>query len=380
MFDLHLLSVVMFVTAIAYLIWRDRANIEWHYGVLFMRRTERFKSFIGNIATRWLRGWKLISTIGIAACFVAMAYGMWLLLNMAMGVTTGIIRAPAFQLILPTPSPVGATGPGYILIPFWFWLLIIFAVLVPHELFHGIITRAENLRLKSVGLLLFAIFPGAFVEPDERQLRRAPLLSRLRVYAAGSFANFIVAGAIFLLTSYVVWPAVVAPGITLIDVNATSPAGLAGMKAGTVLYSVNGTPIKATYSEYLAGRGYFFDEIGSPPPGTTLNFSSAEQSYLVTLGMFGNTTYMGTIYTPNMRIDVVFFLSVVAPLLTMLWLFNFAIGLFNILPIPALDGGLMVQALSEKISKKYGKQLARAIGIIVLYIIFYDFLGPILMH
>ncbi|MEM7821033.1 MAG: hypothetical protein QW751_02445, partial [Candidatus Aenigmatarchaeota archaeon] len=90
MFDLYLLSVVMFVTAIAYLIWRDRANIEWHYGVLFMRRTERFKSFIGNIATRWLRGWKLISTIGIAACFVAMAYGMWLLLNMAMGVTTGI--------------------------------------------------------------------------------------------------------------------------------------------------------------------------------------------------------------------------------------------------------------------------------------------------
>lgn len=377
--DLYLLSVLAFVALVAFLIWRDRANVEWRYGVLFMRRTERFKDGISALAARSPRLWKGISTFAIFVCFVAMAYGLWLLGSIAAAVAAGLIRVPALQFILPTPSAVGTAGPGYILIPFWFWLVTIFTILVPHELLHGVITRVEKLRLRSVGLLLLAIFPGAFVEPDERQLKRAPLLSRLRVYAAGSFANFLVAGTILALTAFVIWPAVAAPGLTLLDVNATGPAGLAGLTAGITLDAVNGAPITTSYAEYMSGRGYLTEEVGSPRPGDVLTFSSAGRDYNVTLGQLDNRTYMGVIYTPNMAVDVVFFLSTVAPLLTMLWLFSFAVGLFNVLPIPALDGGLMAEAVAERITRRYGKRLARGVGFAVLALIIYDFVGPVLL-
>lgn len=378
MIDLYTLSVLVFAAVIAILIWRDRKNVQWSYGVLFMRRTSRFKKAIGDIAARSPRFWKFLSTIGVLACFGMMAYGIWLLFSIALAIAAGLIKVPALSFILPTPSPVGSTGPGYILIPFWFWLLTIFSVLVPHELMHGIVTRAEKLRLRSVGLLLFAIFPGAFVEPDEGQLKRAPVLSRLRVYAAGSFANFLVAAVVLGLTTFVIWPAATAPGITLLDVNATGPAGVAGMTAGTVLTEVNGVPITTSYAEYMSGRGYLIEELGSSKPGDMLIFMSTNQSYVVTLDNMNNATYMGIVYVPNTSIDVVFFLSTVAPLLTMLWLFSFAVGLFNILPIPALDGGLMVDTVAKKVSKKYGKQVARAIGLLVLALILYDFVGPLL--
>lgn len=379
MIDLYMLSVAAFFAIVAVLIWRDRANIDWSYGVLFMRRTERFKTTIGNIAAKWPTGWKILSTIGILVCFGAMAYGLLLLINIGVAVAAGLVHVPALQFILPTPAAAGTSGPGYILIPFWFWLITIAAILIPHELAHGIVTRAEKLKLRSVGLLLLAVFPGAFVEPDDKQLKRAPLLSRLRVYAAGSFANFIVAALILGLTVYVIWPAVSLPGITLLDVNATGPAGLAGLSAGLVIDSVNGKQITTSYLEYSSGSGYLGGEIGSPKPGTELNFSSAGKIYNVKLSEMNNRTYMGIVYAPNMKVDFVFFMTNVVPLLTMLWLFNFAVGLFNILPIPALDGGLMFQAVSERITKKYGKRIARAIGLLVLALIIYDFLGPVLI-
>ena len=377
--DLYLLSVLVFAAIVAVLLWRDRKNVEQSYGVLFMRRTERFKKTIGKIAGLSPRFWKVLSTVGIVVCFGVMAYGLYMLIDIGVKVASGLVHTPALQFILPTPASSGASGPGYILIPFWFWLITIAAILVPHELSHGIITRVEKLKLKSVGLLLLAIFPGAFVEPDEKQLKRAPLLSRLRVYAAGSSANFVVAALVLILTAFVIWPAIATPGITLLDVNATGPAGLAGMTAGQVLDSVDGRPITSTYFEYMAGRGYLTDELSSPAPGAQFNFTSAGKTYPITLGEMNNKTYMGIIYTPNLKVDYLFFMINVAPLLTMLWLFSFAVGLFNVLPIPALDGGLMLDAVAQKMSKKYGKKIARAVGLALLVLILYDFVAPVLI-
>lgn len=378
MIDPYTLSVLAFVAVVAVLIWKDRKNVQWSYGILFMRRTSKFKDVISDIAAGAPVFWKVISTIGIIICFGVMGYGLWLVIGISMSIAAGLIHVPALQLILPTASATGSSGPGYMLIPFWFWLITIFSILVPHELSHGIITRAEKLRLKSVGLLLFAIFPGAFVEPDDKQLKRAPLISQLRVYAAGSFANFMVAATVLVIATFIIWPAVALQGITVLSVNETGPAGIAGMTDGTVITSVNGNAITSTYTEYMAGKGYLFDEIGKQKPGDVIEFGTTERTYTVTAGEMNNSTYIGVAYVPNMRGDVVFFLSVVAPLLTMMWLFSFAVGLFNVLPLPALDGGMMIESIATRYNKKYGKQIARAIGLIILLIIIYDFVGPLL--
>ena len=43
-------------------------------------------------------------------------------------------------------------------------------MIIIHEFSHGILARVENVKINSIGLLLFAIIPGAFVEPDEEKL------------------------------------------------------------------------------------------------------------------------------------------------------------------------------------------------------------------
>jgi len=106
----------------------------------------------------------------------------YMLLKTAMNTLSTKAPSAGVQLVIP-----GVT------IPLWYGLIGLIVVMVVHELSHGVVARAEKLRLKSVGLVLFAVIPGAFVEPDEDELKKAPLLSRLRVYAAGSMANIVVA-------------------------------------------------------------------------------------------------------------------------------------------------------------------------------------------
>ena len=178
-----------------------------------------------------------------------------------------MITKPAIQLILPSLSATGAEGPGYILIPFWFWLITIGIILIPHEFMHGVIARAEKIKLKSVGLLLLAVLPGAFVEPDERHLKRAKFWTRIRIFAAGSFANFLVAALVFSATTAYVWPSSVGDGIVIGSIAEGSPAALAGLIEGSTISEINEKTAKASYDEYISGKGYFFDEVGKVNPG-----------------------------------------------------------------------------------------------------------------
>lgn len=376
--DLYLISVLIFFTILAILIYRDRKHIEWKYYVLFLRKTKKFANIINNIAKKSPLIWKIIATIAIAVSFYYMANGLYILFNLSYYISIGEIKQPVLQFILPTPKAVGTAGPGYILIPFWIWIIIIFSILVPHELCHGIIARAEKIKLKSVGLLLLAIFPGAFVEPDEKQLKKAKLLTKLRIFAVGSAANFGVAAFVFLLTSYTIWPAMVLPGVQLLNVTEASPAEDAGLETGMILTEMNGKIIKTSYGEFLSGRGYFQDEIGIVKPGEIISIKSNGNLYNIKLASVNNTAYMGINYKPLFRVKAESFFIFIN-LLTMVWLFSFAVGLFNILPIFPLDGGLMIQAITDKFAKKYSKQIVMTITYTMLLLILFDFIGPSLL-
>ncbi len=360
--DLYFFSVLLFFFVLGILIYKDRKNIEFKY-ILFLRRTKKFKKGIDKIAKKSPLFWKVIGTIAIVVCFYYMIQGVYILL----------IYQPSLQFVLPTPTPKGSMGPGYILIPFWFWIVVVASILVPHELFHGIIARAEKIRLKSVGLLLLAIFPGAFVEPDEKQIKKAGLLTKLRIFSAGSFANFVVSFAIFYLTSYLIWPLCTTQGILLLNVTSSSPAEIAGLKGGMVITEVNGKPIIPTYTEYLSGRGYLFDELGNVKPNQTIILKADGKLYDVKLAYnkTTNSTYMGIVYQPLLKVDSEFFLGVLIPLLTMISIFSFAVGVVNILPIYPLDGGLLIQAITEKYVKKWSEAIVKTITFFIVFLMLY---------
>jgi membrane-associated protease RseP (regulator of RpoE activity) len=247
---------------------------------------------------------------------------------------------------------------------------------------HGVIARAEKIRLKSVGLLLLAIFPGAFVEPDEGQLKRSKLLTRLRIFAAGSFANFSVAILIIVLFAFLIWPLASGTGAVLETVTPGSPAALAGLAVGQTLSSVNGHPITSSYWEFLGGRGYLYEEVGTVSAGDSLTFVADGKEYAVVAADNPETgaPYVGINYSPVMHVPFKEFLTV-AYLFDMIRVFSLAVGLVNILPIYPLDGGLMFEAVAGKyLKKRAAKTVTRVVTYFIVLVLLFDFVGPWLMH
>ena len=376
--DAYTLSVVIFIGALALLVWRDRKNIEFH-PFLIMRRTKKFRDVIDHVASSAPRFWKAVGTLGIIVALVGMTYGIVLLAGVAQSITTGMVKQPALQFFLPGPGPTAVTGPGYVLLPFWIWLVIISTILIPHELMHGIIARAENIPLRSVGLLLLLIIPGAFVEPDEKKLQKAKLLARLRVFAAGSFANFATAGIALALVALVVWPASASPaiGLNVTFVNESSPFAAAGITPGMMITAIDGRPLTASYWEYVGGNNFLSDELGKPQVGKPVTFTSDGKDYIIAPILnpatgnpwFGFYASFGEI----LHSETAGFL---VTMFTLLWILSSGVAIVNILPLKPLDGGLFLEAVARKYAPKHSKLITKAVTLSVLGLLVFAFIGP----
>jgi membrane-associated protease RseP (regulator of RpoE activity) len=128
--------------------------------------------------------------LGVFAAYALAGYAFSIVMDHFAGATT----VASIALILP-----GIDIPGSpIFIPWYGWFSLII-IIVAHEGAHGILARAVKSKLGSTGIASIGVIPiGAFVEPDEKQLMRKSRASRLRVFSAGSAANFVV-GIIILL-------------------------------------------------------------------------------------------------------------------------------------------------------------------------------------
>ncbi len=168
-----------------------------------MWRTKRLLGgFIDRVSRINPRFWKVYADVGIALGYMGMVYVFYALAKTAaQTLQTKGQQAGGVQLVIP-----GVT------IPLWYGLIGLVVVMVVHELSHGIVARADKLPLKSVGLVLLAVIPGAFVEPDEEELAKAPLRSRLRVYGAGSMANITTAIITALIITYAINPLLIPRG------------------------------------------------------------------------------------------------------------------------------------------------------------------------
>jgi membrane-associated protease RseP (regulator of RpoE activity) len=424
MMNFYLLSTAIFFALLAVLIFLDK-KIEIK-GILIMRRTKKFSKFIDNIANPNTKSfkifaflfsisallfgvllmlqsldvmpvvttsigagslcllifkpklfWKVISGVAVIMCLFFMAYGTYSLLLSANAIFSGAMTQSGVQIVLPNPFGTMSSSGGVLLIPFWFWIIIIAAIVVPHELFHGIVARSSKIKLKSVGLLMFLFFPGAFVEPDEKQLKKSKFSSKLRVFAAGSFANIIFAAIVLAILSCVVWPSAFENGILITNVTADSPAAHAGLQPNTTILYANGKLIKASYPEFVSGRGFLYDEIKNVTPGDKIVLSSKEKDYVIDVGEKNGKAYVGIFYTPMPKKGADYLL-ILYPLLSMMWLFSLGVGVFNILPIYPLDGGLMLEAFAERYAKKHKEKIVRIVGSFILFLIIYNFFGPML--
>ena len=344
--------VVIWVLAI---LFKDKLKIDVN-GPILMRRTQRLRGFINSIAQISPRFWKYSMNVGIPVAVFFMAWIFYLLVDSL----ASMLAAPT----PPTQATVGIAIPGVsipgspINVPLGYGLAAIVTVLVVHEFGHGILARAEGIGIKSIGLLIFAVIPGAFVEPDEEEIKKAKRLSKLRIYAAGSIFNMgfgalALIGAL-LLSMFFIGPSFHADGLHITNVIPDSPAD-GVLKEGMIITSING--------QQITDRTSFFTVLNTTKPGDVLNIATNQGTFTVETAPSPHDpliSYIGVRTQENLAIDedvsstygdiLPWLLFGFTTLLQWIFILNFGIGTFNLLPLKPLDGGLMLEELLNYIT------------------------------
>ena len=175
----------------------DRFDATRALGIILMIRTRRGMRLLEFIS-KPKRFWRGFGELSIWLCFFAMFMVVLLLFLSAIAVAVSPPEdpLPASDLLL---IP-GVTS----FVPFWWPALALIVAIVIHEYSHGIQARVHGMRLRSFGLLQLGPLPmGAFAEPEESEMWRAPRRERLRLFAAGPSINIFATYLILILLSSV---------------------------------------------------------------------------------------------------------------------------------------------------------------------------------
>jgi membrane-associated protease RseP (regulator of RpoE activity) len=266
--------VVLYVVFLVWLVQTGRMqkwNLSLMLGFALMVRTQRGKDTIEALS-RPKRFWNFFGDVGTVVTLVLMLlitvfflYSAWFALQPDSGLSA---PGPAEVVIIPGVTPF---------VPLWYGLIALIVTLIVHEGGHGVLARANGMRLKSLGLL-FAVVPiGAFVEPDEDDLKAAPRRARLRVFGAGPGVNLTVAAASLAAFALLVGSLTVHAGVLVAGVTPEAPAATGGMEAGDIIVSGDGTAFP-DWEDFRA----FMDE---KSPGDDVNFQMRDgREVAVTLG------------------------------------------------------------------------------------------------
>ncbi len=292
-----------------------------------------------------------------------------------------LLSQEAFKIILgyfvgtPVQAAVAPALPGIEVqgspfsIPWYGWLAFPILIAV-HELSHGILARVEGFKVKTTGIVLFGLFPfGAFVEPDEKRLRKGPAQKQLRVYSVGSTANYLTSFIVIFFLLLAVNPVLEAADFTgvyesyydspeVVSVLETSDFA-ASLETGDKILAINGsaTPnIDALHNATAA--------MGSNSYVSIATQRGAFGGYLDSNAKIGISSLKDTFrpmpWELMFLVDLLGFLGLVV-------FFNFVVGVMNLLPMYPLDGGLMTGViLGTWLGKKKAQRIARWLTLYVL--------------
>ena len=294
------IAIILVYAGIVFLFYKKgvlkKHNISF-YGPALMWRTEKGIQFLKNRA-KHERFWKIYGNTSIIFCFITMVL-MTALMVMTTWLVFGFTPAqrnalpgPEVALVLPGINPIlPLEYLGYVL------LGLVIAIMV-HEFSHGILALVDKLKVKSLGILYLIVPIGAFCEPDDEEVKKARILSRMRIYAAGPAANFVVVLISVLLFSFVFMPAVqpVDEGVMVFTVDADSPASHIGLQTGVTISRVNDTVIH-TGNEY-------FNAWNNTNANQTVNITYMKSGTLYTMQVLLSDKYVEyakrtTIYVNN---------------------------------------------------------------------------------
>ncbi len=318
--------------------------------------------------------------------------------------------------------PVKSDSSYIFYVPFWFWIISIFILMVVHEFAHGVISERFNIPVKSSGLAFFGtaivgiliiafsipydsifagnlsflyemdfliliiigiififvpILPGAFVEPDEKHLHNKPRWQQIAVFGAGSTSNFLF-GFLFLL----IWIFAAVPLVNnTMEIDSIS---FSGVMNDSSLLDYNVTSGKIIALNGIENKTHILNSFSKLEENQQLNLTieteNSTNTYPITTfkSEDDNRTLIGiyNIQTELSNIDGYKWLGDFPlgfeRLFFWMWFLNIAIGMMNLLPIWITDGGQIARVSLEKFFKpKTAMSIFNFISLFCLLLIFW---------
>lgn len=332
-------------------------------GFTLLWRTKKFMGMIDNLSKKFGKFWDYFAKFGIIASLFGSIYILHFLFNKTLEMARTSEPQPVATLVIP-----GVT------IPLWYGLIGIITLVIVHEFAHGIVARRENIPLKSVGAGVFIALPLAFVEPKEEEMKKASPWARIKVYGAGSTANFVL-GFIALLLLMLLTPLIMEDGIKVYTVQEGMPA-YGVLEKGMIIHGVNDIVFQ--------NMTEFSDIMSKFKPGDTivLKTNKGIREIVLTENPKDSTkSYIGISLKTNLTTEYGSFLLPVYFSLFWISMLNINIGLINLLPIPpVLDGGKIVKELMEmKVSKRVSNTISAIMAVISISLVIIAFFPKILV-
>lgn len=375
MVSFEITSIVLFVLLIGGLLLKDRKNITFHYGII-IRRWSKGLEFIDRIVKRYPRFVTRLGNLGVCIGVLVGIIGTILLIILTLKMQQ------TFGLVLPTAGGYQIPGPVFS-VPFWYWLIAIFIIAVTHETMHAVFIRLEKIPVKNYGILMLLLLPiGAFVDPDNNRVKRLSTLKKLRIFAAGSFANFIVAIlaiGIFVSSVFAFGAVTETSGVRIDSVTEGSPADKANLE-GTI-QKINDVEIKNSYD--------FVKSLNNTKVGDEISIVTEKGDYKLVLGEHSkiqNRSYVGVTIRNSYEYNLLgvngvvplaflkIFFAVVS-FLNWLFLISTGVGVVNLLPLKPLDGGLFFGEIFTKLFKDKGNLMINVTSIILVGILLFNIFG-----
>jgi len=394
--DIQTICAFIFIGCMLLFLYVNRKKIiiqKIFYPFLYfaMYKTKIGLDLMDRMAKKHPKLLKYLAYVGVAAGFLGMvAMAAMLVINFY-----NLITKPAVVSGVMMVLPFKAAGTFYV--PFFYWIISIFLLVIVHEFSHGVIARLYNIKINSSGLaflnIIVPVIPAAFVEPDEKELRKRPKIQQLSVFAAGPFSNILFALVVLAIMGLVMVPVsnavfnyngVLVTGFT--PSNETFPAEAAGMTENELIIGIDNMPITTVEN--------FTEIMQNKTPGESVVITTNVTDYNIVLTESPDNesvAYLGIYLTQNQEIKenvlqkygktlpniFVWFVG----LFYWIYVLNLGIGLFNLVPLGPIDGGRMLQlAMHKFFKKKNGDKIWKVISFIFLGLVLINVLWPFIQN
>lgn len=325
-----------------------------------------------------------VGTVGMIGMFALMFWQLGFIIEQDISTGGGLV------LPIQTEKGLDSSFPVFY-VPFWYWLIALFILVIVHEFAHGVIAERFNIRIKSSGLAFFGLLlpfiPGAFVEPDEKQLKEKKKWQQIAVYGAGSASNFVFGFlflALWILAGMGVNNVMEISEIRIDSVDADSGLNEYGVTSGTIVALNGKTEVEEIYTDLRNLSPNETVSISILDNGIISDYSitTLENQFDPNRGRIGITLDTSNFLTPKEGYEIIGpVLSSLTSLFYWVWLLNIMIGLFNLLPIWITDGGQIFRAISESLfGEKVGIKLYNLVSNVSLILIIFTIWPSLLIN